>query len=78
MSDGFSVDIQSPLATTVFRVEVNIGDEIVKDADVMILVSASGEVSVKAPCDGEITEILCKEGDSLEQHQIIARMIENK
>ena len=71
------MDIKAHITGTVWKVEVEIGEEIEEEDVVMILESMKMEMPVEAPADGTITEILVKPEDSVQEGQVVARMEED-
>ena len=65
-------EILAPLAGEVVRLEVEVGDEVEEDDEVIILDALKMETPVFAPCDGTITEIKVKEGDRVEEDDLLA------
>ena len=58
--------VSSPMAGKVLKVPVSVGDK-VKTGDVLIVLEAMKmETNVNAGSDGEVKEILVKEGDSVD------------
>ena len=70
------MDIKAHITGTVWKIEVNVGDEVEEDDVVSILESMKMEMPVEAPADGVITEILIKEGESVQEDQVLMRMDE--
>jgi len=55
--------LSSPMPATVVRVQVEIGQQ-VHDGDVLVVLEAMKmELSIKAPRDGRVTAIACREGE---------------
>jgi acetyl-CoA carboxylase biotin carboxyl carrier protein len=71
------VDIKAHITGTVWKIEVNVGDEVEEDEVVAILESMKMEMPLEAPADGTITEILVAEGDAVQEGQVLARMDED-
>lgn len=71
------MDIKAHITGTVWKVEVEIGEEIEEEDVVMILESMKMEMPIEAPADGTITEILVKPEDSVQEGQVVARMEED-
>jgi acetyl-CoA carboxylase biotin carboxyl carrier protein len=65
-------EILAPLAGEIVRLEVEVGDEVEEDDEVIILDALKMETPVFAPCDGTITDIKVKEGDSVEEDDLLA------
>ena len=71
------MDIKAHITGTVWKVEVDVGEEIEEEDVVMILESMKMEMPIEAPADGTITEILVKPEDSVQEGQVVARMEED-
>ena len=71
------MDIKAHITGTVWKVEVEVGEEIEEEEVVMILESMKMEMPIEAPADGTITEILVKPEDSVQERQVVARMEED-
>ncbi len=71
------MDIKAHITGTVWKVEVEVGEEIEEEEVVMILESMKMEMPIEAPADGTITEILVKPEDSVQEGQVVARMEED-
>lgn len=55
--------IVAPMAGTVWKILVEIGDEIKENDEVVIVESMKMEIPIEAEVSGKITEIIIKEGD---------------
>ncbi len=71
------MDIKAHITGTIWKIEVVVGDEVEEDDVVIILESMKMEMPIEAPADGNITEILTKEGDAVQEGQVLARMEED-
>jgi acetyl-CoA carboxylase biotin carboxyl carrier protein len=71
------MDIKAHITGTIWKIEVTVGDEVEEDDVVIILESMKMEMPIEAPADGSITEILAKEGDAVQEGQVLARMEED-
>ena len=71
------MDIKAHITGTIWKIEVAVGDEVEEDDVVIILESMKMEMPIEAPADGNITEILAKEGDAVQEGQVLARMEED-
>lgn len=68
------IDIESEISGKVWKIEAEIGTQLDEEDAILILESMKMEIPVDAPEDGKVTEILVKEGDPVEEGQIVARM----
>ncbi|WP_458701144.1 biotin/lipoyl-containing protein [Sulfurospirillum sp. 1307] len=65
-------EIKANLPGSVFKIVANVGDS-VKEGDVIVILEAMKmEIEVVAPCDGVISSIAVKEGQSVENGQLLA------
>ncbi len=69
-------DIKAHIAGTIWKIEIGVGDEVEEDDVLIILESMKMEMPIEAEDDGTITEILAKEGESVQEGQVLARMEE--
>lgn len=67
-----AVPVLSEIPGTVFKVEVEVGDEVAEDDPVVILESMKMEIPVGAPQAGRVAEILVEEGEAVEEGQEVA------
>ena len=71
------MDIKAHITGTVWKVEVEVGDEVEEEETVIILESMKMEMPIEAPVDGTITEILVEPNESVQEGQVVARMTED-
>ena len=71
------VDVVAHITGTVWKYEAKIGDELEEGDIVVILESMKMEMPVEAPCDGKVTEIIIKEGGTVHEGDVLARMEES-
>ncbi len=69
-------DIRAHITGTVWKIEVEVGDEVEEDEDLIILESMKMEMPISAPFDGIVREILIAEGDSVDEDQVLIRFEE--
>lgn len=65
-------DVLAPLAGKVISIEVEIGETIEEDDEVVVVEAMKMEQPIYAPCDGKVVEIKVKEGDQIEEDDIVA------
>lgn len=70
-------EVRAHITGTVWKIEVEIGEEVEEDDDLVILESMKMEMPVPAPCDGVVKEILIKEGDAVDEDQVLVIMEES-
>ncbi|MFP4598592.1 MAG: acetyl-CoA carboxylase biotin carboxyl carrier protein subunit [Persicimonas sp.] len=64
-------DVKAHITGTVWKIEVEVGDEVEEDDEVVILESMKMEMPVEAPCDGIVTEIHAEEGDAVDEDEVL-------
>ncbi len=69
-------EILAPLSGAVWKVQVEVGQRVEEDDEVIILEAMKMETAVFAPCSGIIREIKVKQGDKVDEDDILA-MIED-
>ena len=60
-------NVEAHITGTVWKIEVEVGDEIAEGDTVAILESMKMEMPVEAEDEGRVTEILCQEGQSVSE-----------
>ena len=65
-------EIQSEVTGTVWKIEVNVGDEVSDGDTLMILESMKMEIPVLSTEDGKVAEILVKEEEPVAEGQAVA------
>ena len=64
-------EIKSHVTGTVWKIEVAVGDEAEEEDDLIIIESMKMEMPVVAEEDCTVKEILCAEGDPVEEGQVL-------
>ena len=64
-------EVKAHITGTVWKIEVEVGDEIEEDDEVVILESMKMEMPVEAPCDGTVKEIHVEEGDAVDEDEVL-------
>ncbi len=64
-------EVKAHITGTVWKIEVEVGDEVEEDDEVVILESMKMEMPVEAPCDGTIKEIHVEEGDAVDEDEVL-------
>ena len=64
-------DIEAHITGTVWKIEVNVGDEVSDGDTVVILESMKMEMPVEAEDDGVVKEIKCEEGQSVSEGDVL-------
>jgi len=68
------IRLKAEVAGKVWKIETQPGQQVAKDAAVMILECMKMEIPVEAPAPGRVTEILVHEGDTVTEGQELAVM----
>jgi oxaloacetate decarboxylase (Na+ extruding) subunit alpha len=63
--------LEAPLAGNIFKVYVNVGDEIEEGQALVLLEAMKMETQISAPCAGTISSIDVKAGDSVTVGQVL-------
>ena len=66
--------VDAHITGTVWKIEVEVGDEIEEGDIVAILESMKMEMPVEAETSGTVAEILCEEGQAVNEGDAIARL----
>jgi len=64
-------EIRAHITGTVWKIEVEVGEEVEEEDDLIILESMKMEMPVECPRDGVVKEIKVAEGDAVEEDQIL-------
>ncbi len=60
-------DVEAHITGTVWKIEVEVGDDVAEGDTVVILESMKMEMPVEAEDGGTVREILCEEGQSVSE-----------
>lgn len=63
--------IKSPMPGLILRINKNVGDTVQEGEPLILLEAMKMENEIRSPSSGKISEILIKEGKSVEKNQII-------
>ncbi|MCA9773212.1 MAG: acetyl-CoA carboxylase biotin carboxyl carrier protein subunit [Myxococcales bacterium] len=66
-----SIEVKAHITGTVWKIEVDDGDEVHEEDPLIILESMKMEVPIEAPEDGIVGEILVEEGDAVSEGQVV-------
>lgn len=69
---GAGEKVNAPMPGTVLDVKVNVGDTVSKGQVIMILEAMKMENDIVASCDGKITSVLAKKGDTVNSGDALA------
>ncbi len=68
---GRVADVEAHITGTVWKIEVEVGDEVDEGDTVVILESMKMEMPVEAEDPGKVAEIRCEEGQSVSEGDIL-------
>jgi acetyl-CoA carboxylase biotin carboxyl carrier protein len=69
-----TVDVVSEVTGTVWKLEAEIGQQLVEDDTLLIIESMKMEIPLLAPESGRLLEILVAETDAVSEGQLLARL----
>ena len=64
-------EVKSPLAGSVFKLKVTVGDTVAANQEVAVIEALKMENPVVAPCAGKVTSISVKETDTVTDGQVL-------
>lgn len=64
-------NIEAHITGNVWKIQVKVGDEVSEEDEVIILESMKMEIPVESEDDGVVKEILCAEGDSVTEGDVL-------
>jgi acetyl-CoA carboxylase biotin carboxyl carrier protein len=67
-------DITANIAGTVWKIECQVGDQVMEGQAVVILESMKMELPIEAEDAGTVTEILCAEGQAVNEGDALVRL----
>lgn len=67
-------EIRAHITGSLWRLLVNVGDQVAVDDEVAILESMKLEVPVEAEISGTVAEILVSEGDPVSEDDVLIRL----
>lgn len=67
-----SIEVEAQITGNVWKIEVQVGDEVEEDDVLLIVESMKMEIPVEAPCGGTLAEIRVEEGEGVEEGAILA------
>jgi acetyl-CoA carboxylase biotin carboxyl carrier protein len=69
-----ATSVRAHITGTVWKVEVAVGDRVTAGQTVVILESMKMEMPVESPSEGQVTAVLVKEGDAVEEGAAVAEI----
>jgi acetyl-CoA carboxylase biotin carboxyl carrier protein len=67
-----ATEVRAELVGNLWKIVTEVGQEVEEDDTLMILESMKMEIPVTAPVAGKISKILVKEGDVVQEGQVVA------
>jgi acetyl-CoA carboxylase biotin carboxyl carrier protein len=71
LSRRLVADIEAHITGTVWKIEVEVGDQVDEGDTVLILESMKMEMPVEAEDPGKVAEIRCEEGQSVSEGDVL-------
>lgn len=68
---GAGTEVKCPLAGSVFKLKVKVGDTVTANQEVAVIEALKMENPVVAPCAGKVTSVLVKETDTVTDGQVL-------
>lgn len=68
------MQVKSEIAANVWKIVVKVGDVVSQGQELMILESMKMEIPVEAPCNGTVIALHTKEGDAVDDGQLVAEI----
>ena len=69
-----AVDVTAHITGTVWKIQVNVGDRVAEEQSVVILESMKMEMPVESPSAGTVTAIAVKEGQAVEEGDVLVTL----
>lgn len=68
---GLSIEVESLIAGSVWKIQVKVGDEVEEEEILLIIESMKMEIPVEAPEGGQVLEIRVQEGQAVEEGDVL-------
>ena len=65
-------EILAPLAGKIIQLNLEVGQTVEEDEEVLVIEAMKMETPVFAPCSGKVTEVKVKQGDAVEEDDVLA------
>ncbi|MBA3010480.1 MAG: acetyl-CoA carboxylase biotin carboxyl carrier protein subunit [Proteobacteria bacterium] len=69
-----ATNVMAPMTGKIVRINVEPGETVAEDFEILVIEAMKMETPIYAPCDGMIEKILKKVGDEVEEDDVIALM----
>ena len=67
-----ATEVLAPLPGKIIRINIEPNATVVEDLEIMVIEAMKMETPIYAPCDGIIEKMLKKEGDEVEEDDLLA------
>ncbi|WP_299981361.1 acetyl-CoA carboxylase biotin carboxyl carrier protein subunit [Desulfobacula sp.] len=67
-----ATEVLAPLPGKIIRINIEPNATVVEDLEIMVIEAMKMETPIYAPCDGVIEKMLKKEGDEVEEDDLLA------
>ena len=71
MSQKRKHQVTSQIAGTIWKITTSVGSQVAEEDTVVIMESMKMEMPVEAGCNGSVAEIRIKEGDSVQEGNVL-------
>jgi biotin carboxyl carrier protein len=65
-------EIVAPLAGKIIQLNLEVGQSVEEDEEVLVIEAMKMETPVFAPCGGKVAEVKVKQGDEVEEDDVLA------
>lgn len=72
---GEGTKVTAPMPGNILDVKVNTGDTVTKGQVLMVLEAMKMENDIVAPCDGKVTSVIAKKGDTVNASDTLATIL---
>ncbi|MBE6853885.1 MAG: biotin/lipoyl-binding protein [Ruminococcus sp.] len=69
---GEGTKVTAPMPGNILDVKVNVGDSVTKGQVLLVLEAMKMENDIVAPCDGKVTSVIAKKGDTVNASDTLA------
>ena len=66
--------VVTDVAGNVWKIVAKVGDKLEEDETIMIMESMKMEIPVTSPVSGTLSELLCEEGETIGEDEVVAKM----
>ncbi len=69
-------EVKSDISGLIWKIEVNVGDKVAEEDTLFLVESMKMEIPLMAPADGVVKEIKVREGDTINEGDVVALLEE--